>query len=99
MLKTFVRKPQKNILVSVEGEQCFWMSSGQILCNLKDLREALGSMNDDTFVYHVNKEKNDFAKWVEEVLGDTTVANQLERNKTRASAYKAIDTYLKKNYS
>ena len=96
MLKTFVQKPQKKTLASVEGEQCFWVSSGHILCNIKDLRDALSSMSDDTFVYHVNKEKNDFAKWIEEVLGDGNLANQLDRSKTRATAYKVIDTHLKK---
>ena len=46
----------------------FVLKIGARLHNLGDLAEALDIMSDDTFKHHVTKTKNDFARWVRDVL-------------------------------
>jgi hypothetical protein len=92
------KKITKKQMVNVEGSMCFWVSNGAVLKNLNDLRDALNNMNDETFTHHVSDEKNDFAKWVEEVLQDSDLAKKLLKSKTTYSMAKAVDTYINKNY-
>lgn len=87
----------KNLtLINAPDEKCFWVKDGKVLRNLRDLRDALKEMDDKTYQYHANKEKNDFAKWVREVLLDSTLANQLEKVRTRKGALKKVEDRLKK---
>jgi hypothetical protein len=70
-------------LSDVAGEFVFWICDGRTLRNLGDLASALKDMNDDVFNYHVNKEKNDFAKWIHDVIGDKTLATSIAKLKTK----------------
>jgi len=90
------RKTQKLDLVMVDGDQCFWVNNGPALRNVKDLSDALKSMSEDSYSYHVNAEKNDFANWVLNALKDETLASKLSKAKTLKSATKAVDDRLKK---
>ncbi len=49
-------------------QHSFKLRSGQELKNLNDLRKALSYMDEEEFKSHVNKEKNDFARWVRDAL-------------------------------
>lgn len=92
-----VRIKVKNLsLVEAPDEQCFWVQDGKILRNLDDLQKALKEMSDETFRYHVNQEKNDFAKWVEEVLQDTILAKQLRQVKTCKAMLKRVQKRIEK---
>jgi hypothetical protein len=46
------------------------------LCELSDYMQAIP---ETTFVFHVSKEKNDFAQWVEEKVGDKILAQQMHK--------------------
>ena len=74
-------------------EKCFWVWNGPILKDLPELARALDVVSDEQFYYHVNAHKNDFAKWVEEVLGQKTLAKKLRAAKTRAAVRKALASY------
>lgn len=88
-------KVKKARLAQAPADKCFWVRDGRILANLKDLETALQEMTEETFRYHVNKEKNDFSKWVEEVLQDRTLARELKRVRTRRGALKKVRASLK----
>ena len=75
-------------------EQCFWINNGQILKNLDELGNALGQMGDESYSYHANKEKNDFSRWVNDVIGDQKLANDLLSSKNRESAVKKVRSRL-----
>lgn len=92
------RKKEKKLLVDAAPEYCFWSSDGAVFKNLKDLKDALKKMNKDVFSNHVNKEKNDFAIWVEEVFGETELAKKLKKAMSKTAAFKELDSYLKKYY-
>ncbi len=92
-------KKAKKTLTVAAPEQCFWTCNGAILKDLKELKDTLKRMDKNTFVYHVNKEKNDFSKWVEEVLGDAELAKKIAKDKILTAMLKDVETHLKKNYA
>ena len=84
-------------LVEAPPEQRFWTSSGIILSNLSSLKKALESkISDEEYSYHANRIKNDFAKWVGEVLRDQACAKALIQAKNRKAAATAIAGALKR---
>ena len=84
-----------NAEINAEPEKCFWLCDGQILKNLKELAKALDKMSNEVFSYHVNKNKNDFAKWVEDVFGERKLAIDLKKAKTPKTAAKKIKIKIK----
>lgn len=82
-------------LVCATNGECFWTNDGRILENLADLHLAFGSMDDEIFLHHVTKEKNDFADWVEYVLQDMQCASDLRKAKQRVQAEKILMKHLK----
>jgi hypothetical protein len=88
-------KKAKRVLVQAQGEQCFWTHNGAIISTLIDLSNLLASMHADIFKYHVKKDKNDFADWVEFVLGDAELAKSLRSARTPKSAQTYVVRRLK----
>ncbi len=81
---------KKKLCVDTEPEKCFWVCDGSVLKNLCELAAALETMNEPTFKYHVNKEKNDFANWVRDVFGDQKLAKGLMKAKTAKATAKQV---------
>ncbi len=67
----------EKFLSKVEGEKCFFCNDGQVFCSLEELVEGLKKMEESVFSYHSNREKNDFARWIEDVFGDKDLAKDL----------------------
>ena len=85
----------KPTLVCAPGEQCFWTTDGRIIANLVDLQEAFASTTDDVFAYHVSKERNDFADWIEQVLEDAELAAAFRKSKKLNTAHDIVVTRLR----
>lgn len=81
-------------LCNADPEHCFWVNNGPILKNIEELTSALEAMNNDIYAYHVNKDKNDFSKWIGEVIGDSKLANDLLSSKNKSSAVNKIRARL-----
>jgi len=88
-------KTKKLSIIQADGEQCFWATDGVVISNLKELEEALATMSPEVFNYHVDKERNDFAEWVEYVLKDKDLAKSLRKSKNPKAAHTAIVKRLK----
>lgn len=84
------KEDARKFLSDAPSEQSFWVNNGPVLKNLEELSNALQQMNDDTYCYHANSEKNDFSKWVEDVIGDHQLANALLTSKNKKSSVKKI---------
>jgi len=83
---------------TAEGRK-FWCIDGKIFGNLKELKNALSKISDETFNYHVNSEKNDFVEWINKVIGDIKLAKSLENvfdKKTTERKIRARITYINK---
>jgi hypothetical protein len=82
-------------LVQAPPDKAFWVSGGPVLTDLQQLRDALDrDISDEQFVHHVTGDKNDFARWVEDVLGDTKCARALQQARSRTEALRATEGIL-----
>ncbi|MEM4755894.1 MAG: hypothetical protein QW594_02065 [Candidatus Woesearchaeota archaeon] len=63
-----------------EGKE-FFVVNGFLLRNLRDLREALAGISPEVFAHHVTAQRNDFANWIEDIIGDKELAAALRKTK------------------
>jgi hypothetical protein len=76
----------EKFLAKAPEEHVFWSTDGRILRDMKDLKDALTAMSEQTFVYHSNDVKKDFSKWTRDILGDEKLAKDLEAAANREEA-------------
>src|SRR3989338_299566 len=57
----------------------FWLENGVLIKSLNDLADALKNMDGDLFDRHVTDEKNDFANWIRNSLGNDSLASKVEK--------------------
>ena len=84
-----------SVAIEAPPAQCFWVHNGPVLKNIAELRLALERMNDAQFAHHVNSGKNDFTKWIVDVLHLTTLAHDLHKAMTRKAAIKVLEKHLR----
>ena len=72
----------------------FKLTDGTILKNLKDLLEALRSMEEGVFAHHVNEYRNDFANWVRDVFDEQALADILDMEKEIDKTQKLVFKHL-----
>jgi len=77
-------------LADAPDEKRFWLADGRYLKNLDELAAALRDMSAETFAYHVNEGKNDFAIWVRDVFGDNELAAALLKAAGRAQSARTV---------
>jgi len=80
------KTPTPKYLATVPEAKIFRSHDGKIIKNLDELAQVLRNMSDDTYIYHVNRSKNDFATWVRVVLGDRELAADLKTTMSRSDA-------------
>jgi len=85
----------KKMIVNAPEDRVFWVNGGVVLKNLVDLEKELLSMSFETFHYHVNPYKNDFANWVNDVLGEKALSKELRKLKTRKSMARYVKSRIK----
>jgi len=90
-----IAKTAKKQFVSAKPEQYFWVWNGSVLKNMRELRDAMHVMSEAQFTHHVTREKNDFATWVSEVLGDAKCAKELAKAKLRETTIQILEKALK----
>lgn len=73
----------KKYLSSVRPEKSFWVNNGPIVNNLRTLPKTVEEMSEEQFKFHVNKEKNDFSNWIDEIIGYKELANELRKAKSK----------------
>lgn len=87
-------KKNNKFPITAQGEKRFWLRTGRILADLAELTQALEQMDDDTFNYHVNLDRNDFANWITDVLGQAKLGAEVKKLKTAKTMAKKIKSYL-----
>ncbi len=85
----------KRILSNTPPDKAFWVNNGPVLKSIIELAAAAKKLTEQQFMHHVNKTKNDFAKWADEVVRDSELARQLRRVKTKDDLAKAVTGRLK----
>ncbi len=61
----------------VRPEETFKTDYGKEISNLHELLDVLNEISPASFQKHVNSEKNDFANWIENSVGDRELARAL----------------------
>ncbi|MBU1204563.1 MAG: hypothetical protein KKE93_01520 [Nanoarchaeota archaeon] len=89
------KKDALRALSDVNPEHNFWVSDGSILKNINDLLFALKKMKKNVFQFHINKEKNDFANWINDIIKDTKLAKELYKIKDRKKIISKITQRVK----
>lgn len=84
------RVDAKKILSAVQPDKAFWVNNGPILKSLDEFAAAVRKLKPEQFMHHVNRQKNDFAKWISEVVGDGILAQRIRVLKTGDEMAKAV---------
>jgi hypothetical protein len=84
------KEEAKRRLGDVPDDKRFWCHDGKTIKNLRELRKALIDISDETFHYHLSEGRNDFSKWIREVVGDDKLAGDLSKTKSRMLASQAV---------
>ena len=84
------KEEARNYLRDVMPGQSFWVNNGPILKNLEELGDFLPQMSDNSFQHHVSNGKNDFGSWINDVIGDKKLADDLLSSKTKESSAKKV---------
>ena len=82
------------LIKNVKPDKYFFISDGRAIKNVRELAYALDDMSDETFRNHVNKDKNDFAAWISDVIGDVELAESLGGEKDKKMLQKKICFHL-----
>ncbi|OGM02715.1 signal peptidase I [Candidatus Woesearchaeota archaeon RBG_13_36_6] len=86
----------KKVLSDVLPQEAFWFFNGAIVRNIYELLNEIKSLDDWNFVYHSNIDHDDFAKWINDTLGDANLTEQLKKEKDRDKYVKKIEKRIKK---
>jgi len=85
-----LKQEAKRFLSAVPEEYVFRCCDSQILRNMKEFGNALNTMTHETYVFHTNTEKNDFANWARDIIKDEMLAKDLQKAPNRAQAAKLV---------
>ncbi len=72
-------------LKDVENGKEFLCKDGRVIRNLEELAQIIKEIPFETFFHHVSREKNDFADWIKQAVGDPVLANRINRAKSRTT--------------
>jgi len=84
------KQDAEKVLTNIEGDKRFFGNDGCILGNLQQLAECLAHINDYSYSYHVNSEKNDFSNWVRDMFGDDKLARDINRAQNHVEAAEVV---------
>jgi len=88
------KKAKGKLFSDAPGEHYFVLCTGQTIKNIKELADALESVEDSIFYHHVNSERNDFATWVKDIFEEEALANELmsvaDKSNTRIIIYRYL---------
>lgn len=78
----------------MKTDKPFILKDGTTLHTMHDLYGALSTMSNETYNHHVDVEhhdtKNDFANWVEHVIGDKFLAKTMRQATNRQELQRAV---------
>lgn len=95
------KAPNKpSIIRDAPETQYFILCNGQPVKNVKELADQLEDLRDEVFYHHVNRDKNDFATWINDVFKEVELAEDLanvkDKDHVRIVLYKHIANRLAK---
>ncbi len=80
------KEEARKYLADVPPEFVFRCHDSCVFKNMRELRDGLANMAEETYVYHANAEKNDFSTWVKDIINDEKLATDLKGAKSKTEA-------------
>jgi tetrahydromethanopterin S-methyltransferase subunit B len=74
----------------VKPEHYFRAKDGTVIKSLTGLAEALELMDQQTFDHHIHDGRNDFAAWVNDIIGDAELSRQIRHLKEKKDIIEKI---------
>jgi len=87
----------KRFLRDVKGEHHFKIHMGTNIRNMHELAEALEIMAPESFGHHAMQQRNDFANWVKDCIGDKELADRIAKAGTRKAMTDAVSARIKEH--
>lgn len=72
------REEATRYLADVPEEYVFRCHDSRVFKDLRELRDGLANMTEEVYAYHANTERNDFSRWVRDVIKDEKLAAELQ---------------------
>lgn len=93
----YLKVLREKVLSDCRPDTAFWTCHGKIIRNIYELADSIDSMNDPSFMYHVNddNQKNDFAKWISEALEDGELGHSLKKIRDKGDYVRIIRERIK----
>jgi len=82
----------------IDEDKWFRFTHGKKASSLQELRHVIEELNEAEFRHHVNDERNDFAKWVEDVFEQKKLAKSMRKARDKEELIKTLDAFLKKKH-
>lgn len=60
------------------ADKTFYLNNGSTFSTLKAFSKTLQTLDEETFNFHVNEEKNDFANWIEFALKEEKLGQEVQ---------------------
>ena len=93
-MTTLPREQARKLLSNVPAQHTFKCCDGREIRNVRELGKTLAHMADETFGYHANQSKNDFSRWVKDVIGDDQLARDLGRTCSRKQSLRELSSRI-----
>jgi len=75
-------------------EYPFYFVDGTSCDSLESLKKALEKVTDETVLFHLERDPNDIAKWVDDIIGDYVIAGILSEATNRTQMLTFVSDHL-----
>ncbi|MCK5281919.1 MAG: hypothetical protein KAK00_00785 [Nanoarchaeota archaeon] len=84
------------ILRDIDPTHYFFSKNGVIIKSLHELKTAIEQMDNESFIHHVNNEKNDFSEWIKHIIKAEKLAKDILKTTSKEKILKLIKKRIKK---
>ncbi len=88
---------QTDNIIKTPPTQYFYVKNGDIIRGITEMKIVLEKMDDFTFYYHANDNKNDFAEWIEAIYHNKNLADLIASAKTKEQLIMLMEEISKNN--
>ncbi|MBW3012138.1 hypothetical protein KY311_03055 [Candidatus Woesearchaeota archaeon] len=81
----------KLVLGPVEPQHYFYTKDGAVVKSLVELARTIELMDDSTFRHHVADGRNDFSSWIQDIVKDSSLANDIQNLKSKEHIIRKIE--------
>ena len=90
----YVHQEVSRFFSSVSNDRSFKACDGRSIDSVWSLAEHLKVMHPDSYAYHANDSKNDFASWLRDVHNNHDLADRLLSAKGKDHAAKIVSNHI-----